>query len=411
MNIPCLKCKGSNPMKNCGRTFCPITAKANAGIRVKNSLPSDNFSGSSPAPFVGHNSYPNLNVGILSPPEQREDAWLYDAPNYWAAKEFQIPQIIDYRSALINSRFKMNVRQTSKMLEVAQEVGLASKPVDVEISLEDRPYFKLNTDSYLAPTGPNARLKQVNVTSNPKIEYKVEKVFSDSDLKANDAINYLYNHGFSENFLTKILSVGTIGMKKDRKLVPTRWSITATDDMIAKDLNKKIKDYPSSDYKVYFGNYLGNYFIVLLMPDVWSYELFETYAPKAEWNVSSDYKYMTDYEGYDGRKTYASNCGGGYYASRLPIIERLHDMKRQAAVLVLRFITGEYAVPLGVWVVREAVRKTMNTRPLEFGSKDLMLKYVRELVRKKFNYNVENLLKESILLKNLRVQQKLTNFI
>ena len=120
---------------------------------------------------------------------------------------------------------------------------------------------------------------------------------------------------------------------------------------------------------------------------------------------------MTDYESYEERKTYAENCGGGYYAARLPIVEKLHNLKRQASVLTLRFITGEYAVPLGVWVVRESVRKALSFKPLEFGSEELMLKYAKHLVKKKFNYDLDMLLKESILLRKLKNQTKLVNFL
>jgi hypothetical protein len=411
MNIPCIKCKGADPINTCGRTFCPIIAKSKALFKVRDKAIKEDFSGSSPTPFVGHNFYPNLYVGILSPPEQREDAWLYDAPNYWAEHDFEIPQIVDYRSALINSRFRINVKQRNRFLDISQEIGMASHSVDVEINLKDKPRFKLKTDPYHAPMGPNAKLKKANITENPKIDTRVEKVVSDTDLKANSALTYLYRKGFSENFLTKILSIGNLGMKKDRKLVPTRWSITATDDALAKHLLEEVKQYNETNYTAYFGSYLGNYFLVLLFPEVWSYELFETYAPKAEWNISSKYQYMTDYEDYYGRKTYADNCGGGYYAARLSVLEKLNKLKRQGSILVLRFITGEYAIPLGVWVVREAVRKTLSSKPLEFSSKELMLKYVKHLVNKKFNYNVENLLKESVLLNKLRTQQKLVKFV
>jgi len=398
-------------MLSCGRTFCPIIAKSEAIFKVKDKKVKEDFFGSSPSPFVGHHNYPNLNVGILSPPEQREDAWLYDAPNYWAQENFQIPEIVNYRSALINSRFSMNVKGKNKLLEIGQEIGMASKPVDVEINLKDKPRFKLSTDAYLAPMGPNAKLKKARITSNPKIDSKVDRVVSDTDLKANNALIYLYDKGFSENFLTKVLSIGNLGIGKNRKIVPTRWSITATDDAIAKNLLKKVKDYNETGYYAYFGSYLGNYFLILFFPDVWSYELFETYAPKAEWNISNEYKYMTDYEPYEGRKRYAENCGGGYYAARLPVLEKLDSMKRQASVLTLRFITGEYAVPLGVWVVREAVRKALKSMPLEFASKELMLKYVVALVKKKFNYNADNLLQKSIMLKNMRTQVKLNRFV
>ena len=146
-----------------------------------------------------------------------------------------------------------------------------------------------------------------------------------------------------------------------------------------------------------------------MFSEPWSYELFEMYMPKAEWNISDKVQYMTDYEPYDGRKGYAENCGGGYYSVRLAILEKLKNMKKQAAVLALRFITGEYAVPLGVWVTREATRKALNNKPMEFASKELMIEYTRKLVKKKFGYNLY-LLNKSFIMDNLNKQLKLQVF-
>ena len=404
----CLKCKGRG---FCGRSFCPIYAKSQAIFKIEKMLDKSDFSSSSPAPFVGHYGYPNVNVGILSPARLDEKAELYDAPKYWAEHNFEIPKIVDLRSSLINSRFKIEIKKQNKFLDISKEVGMASKPVDVELSLDEKPRFKLKVDSYNAPMGPNAKLKNAKITSNPKISGYVEKVVGDTDLKAKNAILYLHKKDFDENFLTKLLSVGNLGLKKNRKLVPTRWSITATDDMIAKELIEKIKDYKQADYLAFFGSYLGNYYLILLFPEPWSYELFETYMPKTSWNVDENINYTTDYEPYYGRKNYAENCAGGYYATRLSIAEKLEKMKKQASVLTLRFITGEYAVPLGVWVVREAVRKTMKNRPIEFASKDLMLNYASALVKKKFGYDVNNLLKNSIILRNIKHQTKLNTFL
>jgi len=60
---------------------------------------------------------------------------------------------------------------------------------------------------------------------------------------------------------------------------------------------------------------------------------------------------------------------------------------------------------------REAARKTMNSKPIEFSDKELMLSYAKKLIKKKFNLNLDNLLEKSILLKNIRQQSKLTKFI
>jgi DNA repair protein NreA len=283
---------------------------------------------------------------------------------------------------------------------------MASKPVDVEIFLQDKPKFRMNFGEYTAPTGPNAKLKKAEITSNPKIDNKVEKIVDDSDLKANQGIVYLYNQGFDENFLSRMLSIGNVGLKKDRKLVPTRWSITAVDDALGKDLIKKIHDNSLLDYRMYFGGFLGNYYCLLFFPEVWSYELFEMEAKQQK-----DIQAMTDNESYNGRKEYAFNTAGGYYTVRLAILEKLNEMKRQGSCLALRFITDEYKLPLGVWVTREAARKTLNEKAMTFSSKELMLSYVQGLVLKKFGMNIGQVYRKSKLLNEIKSQKKLSIYI
>ena len=414
MNIPCIKCKGATPLQSCGRTFCPIIAKAEALFKAKEKLPGEDFFGSSYSVFVGRHDYPNVNVGILSPPQQLEDSWLHDAPIYWADQNFQIQQIIDLRGSLINSRFKSNIldaRKNNKFLEIGQELSMASKPANIEVNLDQKPKFRLNTDAYTLPMGPNATLRKLELTENPKIPLKIDKVVSDTDLRANEGLNILYSKSVDENILTKLLSIGNLGLKKDRKLVPTRHAITAVDDNIGKELINQIRQYNETDYLAFFGGYLGNNFLTLFFPEVWSYELFEMYLPKSSWNVSSEMQYTTDYEPYDGRKTYAESCGGGYYASRLPILEKLSKLKKQASVLVLRFIDGSYWCPLGVWVVRSAVRKAISSKPLEFSSRELMIEYAKKLIKRKYNYDITPILNRSILLRNVKCQSKLIKFI
>jgi len=398
------------PFKTCGKSNCPVCMKSIAAFKIKPFLKKESFYGSSPAPFVGRFGYPDVNVGILSPPEKTEDVWIYDAPRYWAEQDFNIGEIVNYRSALINSNFKTNIYSSGKLLEVAQETGMASKPVEMEVELSKAPVFKLNLEPYVAPMGPRANLKRVEITSNTKIPGAVDKVVSDTDLKAVDAVQYLYSHDFDENYLTRLLSVGTLGIGKNRKLVPTRWSITATDDTIGKQLISQIKDHNNyAEYSCYFDGYLGNYFLILTFPDVWAFELFETYVPKNA-TASSKLLFTTDHEFYEGRKTYANNTAGGYYAARLPILEKLKQLKKQSSVIALRFITDEYTLPLGVWVVRSAARKSTDSTAINFASQDLLLNYVEDFVRKKFGCDVMQLLKKSELLKNIKTQKKLSAF-
>jgi len=404
---PCKHTHGLTPMQFWGKPFCPFCAKKQSMNIVQKKLENKDFVSSSPAPFVGRYGYPFVNIGIMAPPELKENVWLYDAPRYWASHSYSIPQIMDFRSELINSHKKTHIKDQEKILDIAQDIAMSSRPVDVEISLKDKPKFSLNTDSTMAPQGPNAQLLKAELTSTPKIHTKVERAFSDTDLRASEALTSLYENNFDETALMRMLSVGAFGLKSNRKLVPTRWSITATDDTLGKHLIGEIKQYPESDYRAYFGSHLGNYYLILCFPDLWSYELFETMVPL---RPTSDIHASTDYEGFNGRKDYAEGTAGGYYTVRLAIAEHLKSIKRQASVLALRFITGEYAAPLGVWVTREATRKAMSNKPIEFGSKELMLNYAKLMAKRKFNLDIEGMLNKSLLLKNVGRQKRLSAY-
>lgn len=364
-------------------------------IKAAKKFTSENFSSSVPAPFIGRYGYPNVNVGVLALPEVDSNAWLYDSPIHWAKNNFQIPQIVEYRSSLVNSRNVANVKMPESFVSAVQEVGMASKPVDMEVSLTKKPVFHLNLDTFMAPTGPAAELKKLSITSNPKIADRVEKVVDDTDMLATDAVTYLHGHGFDENFLSKLLSVGSVGVK--RKLVPTRWSITATDDMLGKNMISQIRDFPTGDFSAFFGGYLGNYYLILTLPREWSYELFEFYLPKSS---ADKLVFSTDHELVQGRKDYADNTAGGYYAARLAVTEKLMELKRSASVLAFRFITDEYSLPLGVWVVRSATRNSMNSAPLTFTSKEDLLNYAVKFARERFNFDLAPLIKESKLLQS-----------
>ena len=373
-------------------------------------------SNSPPSVFVGSKlKYPLMNVGILSPIERDENAWLYDEPKYWAGNNFGINDVVKLRDSLLNSRFQTkafdvrsaNTGANKKFIQLAQEIAVASKPVDVEIELKNKVNVGRGKDQVIVPHGMRAGLKTARITSNVKVDRNLDKVLND-DIKASQAIKTLYKNNFDEYLLSKILSIGVLGLKKARKLVPTRWSITATDDSIGKQILEKVKTYRwIENYEMFYGSFLGNNYLIMLFPSVWSYELFELYLPGSSWNPSKEIKASTDLEFYDGRKEYATATAGGYYASRLPIIQYLDSIKRQASVLVIRIETPSYWAALGVWVVRESVRKALANRKLEFTKIDELLESSRKVGMIKFGFDDSDILKKSRLLEKIRTQRSL----
>lgn len=378
-------------------------------LKVKDSF-KQNFFGSAPAPFIGRFGYPKVNIGVLSP-QFSGDMSSYDSPSLWSKTNAKIGEIAGLRYSLVNSRTSWNIKDVhkGKFLEICQEVGMAKKAAEVEINLNKAPKLSFKAEKEIIPFGPASTITKARITTNTKIDSRVERVVNDTDLKAAEGLLSLYKKGFEEQALSKILSVGNLGIKKKRKLVPTRWSITAVDDTVGKELINEVKQYPVGEYAAYFGGSWGNYYLMLFFPEVWSYELFETYLKKKvnPWSKRG-YLYSTDYEDYKGRKKYAEETAGGYYACRLSLLEKMKELKKQGSCLALRLITSEYNVPLGVWVCREAARKSLQQRPMFFASEKLLMQYAKELINHKFSFDLTLLLDKSKLLRNKKQQQKLS---
>ncbi|PIY60429.1 hypothetical protein COY95_01815 [Candidatus Woesearchaeota archaeon CG_4_10_14_0_8_um_filter_47_5] len=364
------------------------------------------FFGASPNIFVGRFGYPAINVGMLSNEDITSE---HDNPKAWASQNYTIPDIIARRTDLINSRFRTNIKTFSdKLLEITQEVAMAHQPVDVEINLAKPPSFSFSFGAEITPYGPAVELKKAAITQNPKIPRAVETLVADTDAKATSAIHELYDSRIDEYHLTKLLSAGTLGQQTQRRLVPTRWAITAVDDILAKRTTQKITAYDTAPYHAHFGGYLGNYFLVLFFEGVWSYELFEVYVPDNQ--DKQDVHATTDHETHFGRKDYAQETAGGYYAARLSVAQHLEKKREQAGALVLRFITAEYWAPLGVWVVREAVRKALQEKPRLFDTPEALLLFAKTLALQKFRVRLQGLLSKSILLRERKQQKRLSDF-
>ncbi|MFX1532706.1 MAG: Nre family DNA repair protein [Promethearchaeota archaeon] len=374
----CVQCKGGRLL--CGKPRCPLLLKYKSLLPVKRVI-GDNETLVGPSPpslFVGRFGYPKIRVSPMAPPfdvleDDLASVSIMDEPDYWYGTS--IDQITQWRSQLVRNVIPelINVKQVDKnaILQSARELVTASRPVDIESRFEKKGEitFQLRFDRESQPMGPSVRIKDLSLISNVPVERVVDKTVSDTDLLANKGVETLYNGGITVTQISRVLSAGLLGVEKSRKLVPTRWSITATDDIIGRRLITQIKDYPEIDeFMLFFSNYLDNYFIVLLLPRCWSFENNEAWFPGSVWNpdLSSKTSIYTDTEFYSGRTKYAYNTVGAYYAARLAVLEYLTKIRRQASAVILREVHRGYYVPLGVWQIRQNVRFALKEKALTF---------------------------------------------
>ncbi|MFH1623204.1 MAG: hypothetical protein ABIA12_01655 [Candidatus Aenigmatarchaeota archaeon] len=320
------------------------------------------FTGTSPpSVFVGKYGYPKVYVGVLAPPmrQESEQAAVLDSPERWYANRATISQILNYRGQMIYSRAAMPVKSASsasnapgKLVDAMQEIAMVRKPVDIEVQLRKQPTFNMRFDTWSTPVGNPAPIESVRLTENPSIERKVDYLVSDIDLKAQDAVGRLYEYGLPISRIQKMFSAGLLGVRFQRKFVPTRWGITAVDDMLGKRIVERVKQHQQlGEFKLFSNEYLGNHYEVLLIPGPYEYELVES------WDVTDPRpKIGSDYEGFHMRKEYASGTAGAFYSGRLAVAEYLDSIKRQSAALIVREVRPEYYAPMGIWQLRETVR-------------------------------------------------------
>jgi hypothetical protein len=408
MRLPvCAICKGGKLL--CGKKFCPIVQRMEFW-KTKIEKVKDSFFGTTPpSVFVGRYNYPKVNVGILSPPVEIKNAEILDFPEVWYKDQSTIRQILDYRSEMIHSRRSQNVkRPQGNLLEVMQELAMSKRSIDIEVWLKSKPKFQFSISNFRPPIGNPANIKEAKIAENVKVSRNVDRVISDTDLKAGNAVTHLYGYKVPVSKIEKIFSIGLLGLPFQKKLVPTRWSITGVDDIIGRDLRERIKKYSElSQIQVFHNEYIGNHYEIILFPEPYEYELIEIKQPKSVWNPYGKYATIySDYESYWGRKDYAYKTGGAFYAGRIAVTEYLEKIKRQASILIIREVLPSYYAPLGIWQMRETVRGAFQTKPEAFDSIDEMIKKVSN----RLTIPTGKLLERSKLFQKIKQQTKIKKF-
>jgi len=318
-----------------------------------NLFTSDSLDGSSPpSVFVGSYGYPKVSVGPMVPP-MHGDTTLLDSPELWVGKSLE--EIVNFRLSLIRGIKNIPVNEPNgRYIENLHEVAMSSRPIDSELQFYKNPKPVASIDGESAPFGPVGEVTSAKFSSTSS-DKSIQRAYYDHDLKAQDAVVSLYNRGIEISKIQKCFSVGMFGKK--RKLVPTKWSITATDSIIAESLVSEILEFDLIDScRVFSHDHLGNLFSVVLFPHRWLFENQEA------WHTGNGIGFGSDIEDAKGID-HPPVTAGAFFAAKLGVAEYLLEKKCQASALVLREIRPEYAVPVGVWQIREAIRSAMKNEP------------------------------------------------
>ncbi len=401
----CNICKGTR--KLCGKERCPLMLKFYSHQKLLPKIDTKDLAGSSPpAVFVGRHGYPKVEIGPLLPAEFG-DTSLLDTPERWVGRS--VDEIASMRFRLVRGKYRIDATDFAKsgrIVDNVQEMALTERPIDVETSFERKPTGRVVLDDEVQPFGPSGRMEQMTI-GNGRFERNLERSFYDTDMRSADAVISAYGNGTMVSEIEKAFSVGTMGVGKRRRFVPTRWSITAVDDIIGKDLIAKTRFNETIDeYRLYQWDQLDNRWCIIMMPCSWRYEMIEAWFPQSSWNPSmSKIEITPDSEMFDGRTEYAKN-GGAYYAARLAACELLLSQGRSAGVIILREVHPGYDIPLGVWNIRENVRAALRQQPIVSDT----LEGLWPKVDAYMDVKRETWIRNSSIIKEWKVQRRLDEF-
>ncbi|WP_291766928.1 hypothetical protein [Caldivirga sp. UBA161] len=358
----CLACKGYRNL--CGLPKCPLLERRVTLSRVEKYI-NGNVTGSSPpSVVVGEYGYPSVSVMIGIPPNVHGDAASsYDNPSEWWGK-LSLFDIIRLRSSMVAALTTVKVNDVDKLHN--NELAYASvseKPVDMEALLKGK-LSELDINELLTPTPPSARALRIKINDNPRVPKPIERLIND-DVKANDAVWEAYRAGIGVYPLVRALSVGMLGRRRSRRLVPTRWAITAVDSIIGNRLRSKVALMPElSEDLLFYGEYLGNRFMIVLRPGVYKARWIELWHPSSALVLGNEAAVHVVDEDYRGR---VSNMDGGFYAARLSALEYLSKVGKSAEVIIFREVLPEYFVTVGNWHIRETVKRAFENGPISRG--------------------------------------------
>ena len=372
--MSCEVCRGNRLVCVQNSSRCPVFLRAKSLLDIEKVVAKTDFFGPSPpGVFLGSYGYPNMLAGPLVPVLQEQDPSLLDSPDRWLDKS--INELLRYRFGLVRGKSTVKVqeaRNPGKTLSLVQEIVMSEAPTDTELILKKKPFLKINLLTRSSPHGPSGVVDRLSLAGSPDVPRQIDKVVSDTDLPAIEGAQSLYQNGVSQQHIVRMFSVGLLGSGRSRRLVPTEWSITAIDDILSKDLRRKILDHPQLDeLRLFSASSVGNNVHVLLLPTSWMFEALEG------WMTGPKPEVFGDYELNKGLEDYPANIAGAYHASRLPVLEYLNRIRRQAGAIVFLEVTRDW-VPLGVWRFRELARRALTGQPSTFRSLEESLSEARK---------------------------------
>ena len=362
--------------------------------------PTKEIEGFGSAPIIGEKNYPFLQIHNSSN-EDKENNFM----NTNKIVKQGYKDIFQLKAKnILGSTQNTHIKQTTdRVNNEIIDIYKSKRAIEFNSTFETEIKFdKVLTNKMAGVMGSKNELESLNATENTTTSKQIEK-YSTNDAKAKEACIKLYEQGKNEQQIIHLLALGVFGVNINKKLVPTRWAITAYDKMIESHLHKQILKYnPINQYEVYYCQNKSDTHVNILLPDHYMGTHTEDWSNSQSPGMGG---HNTDiFNNQNKIPTPEPLNSGGYYATKIALNEHLQERKKQAAAIMIRVII-DYDVPLGVVFVRECVRESFNNQIFKTSS----FQELTEFIKTKFPTHYKHFINSNVL-KEQKKQTKLNKF-
>ncbi len=243
-----------------------------------------------PGIFIETARYPILNAGVLASPYPLETLSIYDHPESW--RGLGRDAILAMRRHLYSIVIPVNARemQPKQIIDSLQTIALSVNPVALGVEVEGLPPRHLYSSEGQLPAGPVVKARSLEILSKPEISRVAQKI-TDKDIPAAEGIWKLFEYDYSLEQITRILAVGLLGMKKNRRMMTIRSAYRIVIDTYINEVIMNLIDQSQiEDFEIYIGKCCNDSFTILASPGESrvDYIRLEKYGPHISRGVSID---------------------------------------------------------------------------------------------------------------------------
>jgi hypothetical protein len=333
---------------------------------------------SPPGICVKAGKYPMLEAGFLASNEPLEHLSIYDFPQVWQGLDRDT--IFSMRRHLYRFLLPVDARsmQPEGVIRTLQEIALSVRPIALRVEGESLRPRGLQFRSGQLPSSNDVMIQSIELLSEPEISKVAERI-TQQDIPATEGIWRLLDYDYSLDQVVRLMSIGLLGRKKTRRILPTRSAYKATINAFIDRVVMELIESPSiSSYEIHSGNLFGDQFFVLLHPG-------ESRVDYLSLDVSGNK--ITRGFAFEGLHQWSSDAKTSLYSdyARFSVYRKLMRRKERCHVTVFHLMKDPRNQLLGPWISRAGVDEALASESIKFDNRENAIQLLDTLLEPEFS--------------------------